>query len=89
MGGFHTAKSVFQGLMVIGWMVVFFGLVLAVLALIEVGVRGFAVTTLSISFYGVLIVAAAEIGTAQITTAEKTSEILEFLRAQADPGKDH
>ncbi|WP_165590030.1 hypothetical protein [Thalassovita autumnalis] len=46
-------------------------------------------TTLSISFYGVTIVVAAEIGTAQIVTAEKTSEILEILRAQADPGKDH
>ena len=82
---YGTARFFFRLVMVSGWAVVAFGLVMALVIIGNSGATGEAIGAAifgmgSIVIIGIGIVAVAHIGTAVLDTAENTSLIVEEMR---------
>lgn len=80
MSSFQTSKSVFQFLTIVSWGIVLLG-VLAVLREMVDGRNWYSVVAVTpIAMTGILTVVAAQMGLAQIATAENTAALVELMR---------
>ena len=90
MGQFGTAKRVFSFFVTIGWVIAAVGALVFIFIFIELGFDTFAIASGCLTFIsGVFTVAAAQMGLAQIATAENTAAILAALTRndqQSAPG---
>lgn len=88
MKNYSAASGVLSFLEVIGWLTVALAAVVAVAGIVGVGGRPDPVAgilaALPVALAGVLLAAVAQMGKAQIDTAQNTGRMVELLKAQAD-----
>ena len=83
MGQFNTAKVVLEFVIVLGWLVVALGVAAFVYLLANIGLIG-ALPAFGILASGLITVAVAQMGLAQIATAENTAAIYSLLAHNKD-----
>ena len=83
MGQFNTAKVVLTFVIALGWLVVALGVAAFVYLLTNIGLVG-ALSAFGILASGLITVAVAQMGLAQIATAENTAAIYSLLAQNKD-----
>jgi len=93
MQKFEIAKKMLGVLIVIGWGVValaIFALVASITTdsqqAVRIGFTGALLGSGALAMFGLVIIAVAQMGLAQIATAENTGEMLEIMRKQDQSG---
>jgi hypothetical protein len=86
MQSFQTAKNLLSILMYVGWAFVALSVIAGFVAMSETNVLLAFIGAGLLSVVGFLIIGIAQMGLAQIATAENTGQMLEIMRKEAQIG---
>jgi len=81
MQSFTTAKFVLGLIVLVGWIVVAIAVIVFFLPLFEAALWAKVAGLVAVSLFGLMTVAAGQMGLAQIATAENTKRMIELLEA--------